>query len=268
MRKPPKADYGKIAETYDAARKIRDGNLDLWLSIVRRYVEEEDYGGEVRLLDLGGGTGRFALPIAERLGYSVTCADLSEEMLSQGVRKDVGGRVIWEVQDARSLTCPDESYEVVFISHLLHHVDDPEAVIAEGYRILTKGGIIINRYAPMEHIMGDPEHRFFPGAVEIDEARIPPQGQIERWCMDAGFEEVRIETVEQQTWRDFRERLDATRMKNTSTLHILSQRDPDSFERGLKAMERYASENPDDPWLITDRITINKCRKPRFTDRR
>ena len=267
-KKVPKADYSEIAETYDVAREIWDKNLGVWLGIVRRYVDEEDYGGEVSFLDLGGGTGRFALPIVERLGYRVTCADSSREMLSKGVKKDVGGKVSWEVQDAQSLTYPDESYDVVFISFLLHHVGDPRAVIAESFRVLRKGGIIINRYAPIEHLIGDPEHSFFPEAVEIDEARIPPKREIERWCVDAGFEKVRIETVEQQTWQTSRERLEATKMKNTSTLHILSRRDPDAFERGLKAMEKYFSENPEDPWLVMDKITISNCRKPGRTDQR
>jgi ubiquinone/menaquinone biosynthesis C-methylase UbiE len=66
---------------------------------------------------------------------------------------------------------PDESFDIVFISHLLHHIDDLMAVIAESFRVLRKGGIIINRYAPIEHLIGDPEHSFFPEAVEIDEAR-------------------------------------------------------------------------------------------------
>ena len=114
----------------------------------------------------------------------------------------------------------------------------------------------------MEHLIGDPEHSFFPETVEINEARIPPKGEVERWCTDVGFEKVRIETIEQQTWQTSCERLGATKMKNTSTLHILSKQDPDAFERGLKAMEKYVSENPEDPWLVMDKITISKCRKP------
>jgi ubiquinone/menaquinone biosynthesis C-methylase UbiE len=259
--KVSKADYNEIAKTYDVVRKILNKNLDVWMGIVKKYVDEENYEGEVRFLDLGGGTGRFALPIVERLGYRVTCADSSMEMLSKGVKKDVGGKVSWEMQDAKSLTYLDESFDVVFISHLLHHVDDPSAVIAESFRVLRKGGIIINRYAPMEQLIGDPEHSFFPEALEIDEARIPPKGKIERWCGDVGFEKVHIEVVEQQTWKTSWNRMEATKMKNTSTLHILSQQDPDAFKKGLKAMEKYVSRNPEDPWLVMDKITISKCKK-------
>jgi hypothetical protein len=49
-----RANYSEIAETYDVARKIWDKDLDAWLGIVRRYVDEEDYDRKVRFLDLGG----------------------------------------------------------------------------------------------------------------------------------------------------------------------------------------------------------------------
>jgi len=42
----------------------------------------------IRFLDLGCGTGRFSIPVAERLGYLVTGADNSEEMLARAKSKE------------------------------------------------------------------------------------------------------------------------------------------------------------------------------------
>jgi hypothetical protein len=33
-------------------------------------------------------------------------------------------------------------------------------------------------------------------------------------------------------------------------------------------MEKYVSENPEDPWLIMDKITISKCKKLECTHAR
>jgi ubiquinone/menaquinone biosynthesis C-methylase UbiE len=123
-----KADYSKIATSYDKGRTLSEENIDIWLDIITRLS-----GGQKgsRLLDLGCGTGRFAIPIAEKLGYKVTGADASSEMLVKAKEKDPQKKVSWEVQDAHQLNFPGASFEIVFMSHLLHHCANPEKVISE-----------------------------------------------------------------------------------------------------------------------------------------
>ena len=78
-----KADYGRIASFYDKGRPIAEQNLDLWLGLIRKASQAGE-GGQV--LDLGCGTGRFAPPMAERLGFRVTGADSSKEMLAKAYK--------------------------------------------------------------------------------------------------------------------------------------------------------------------------------------
>lgn len=265
----PKADYSEISKIYDEARQIDRNILDLWLGIIKEMVEEvygsgAGHGRNIRFLDIGGGTGRWALPIAERLGYSVTCSDASKEMIAKGVEKDVYGYVNWDIQNAQEMTYSDDSFDVVFISHLLHHVERPFNVIRESYRVLRPGGLILNRYAPIEHIINDPDHVFFPEVREIDIARIPKIGCIERWCIDAGFKDITALTVNQRTWKTAEKRLEKIRLGNTSGLFMLKQKNPVAFKRGLRRMENYLLENPDSEWFLTDRITITKGKKPAY----
>lgn len=153
-----KADYRKISATYDKARPISEQNLEKWLKLISEKI---GYRQNVEFLDLGCGTGRFSIPMAARLGYTVTAADSSMEMLSKAKDKEGSTQVTWDIQDATSLSYPDRSFDVVFMSHLLHHVDEPLKVVRECYRILKPSGIIFNRYGAIEDIRGDPEHRFF-----------------------------------------------------------------------------------------------------------
>ena len=67
-----KADYSKIAEFYDKGRSLSEQNMELWLKLISEHSGATQ-GAEV--LDLGCGTGRFAIPMAERLGFEVTGAD-------------------------------------------------------------------------------------------------------------------------------------------------------------------------------------------------
>lgn len=251
-----KADYTKIAATYDVARPISELNLALWLRLISEKIGPLE---KVEILDLGCGTGRFSIPIATRLGYSVRGADSSKEMLSRAREKDVSKKVKWDVQDATTLSYPDGSFDVVFMTHLLHHVDEPLKVVRECFRVLRSSGIFFNRYGAIEDILDDPEHRFFPETVELDEARTPTVERVEEWFTVVGFEEIASETIVQRTFHSAEERLEKVRLKSTSVLTLISE---SAFELGLKNLREYISENPDDPWLLQDRLTLTTGARP------
>jgi SAM-dependent methyltransferase len=179
-------------------------------------------------------------------------------MLAKAKAKNGGGCVKWDVQDAKSLSYTNGSFDAVFMSHLLHHVDEPSAVIEECRRILRPGGTILNRYGALDHIRDDPEHTFFPETLEIDEARIPSIEQVEVWFRASGFKDVSSTTVEQQTDASAEGRLERVSLQSTSALTLISRA---AFERGLEAMRSYISENPDDPWLLMDNLTLTTGRK-------
>ena len=46
-------------------------------------------------------------------------------------------------EDLRRLSFPDASYDMVYASHVLEHIDDDEAAIKEVWRVLKPGGIAI-----------------------------------------------------------------------------------------------------------------------------
>lgn len=251
-----KANYKKIADTYDIARTISKQNLELWLKLISEKIGSRRR--KVELLDLGCGTGRFSIPMATRLGYSVTGADKSEEMLREARKKAGAAQVRWDVQDAMSLTYPEESFDAVFMSHLLHNVDEPLKVVKECYRVLRPRGILFNRYGAIEDIREDPVHKFFPGAIELDEVRTPTVKQVEKWFRTAGFRNVSSETIVQQSCRSAEERLRKVELKYISVLHLINQ---SAFEQGLEALRKYISNNPKDTWLLIDKVTLTTGEK-------
>ena len=114
-----KADYSKIAAFFDQGREHSERNMDMWLGYIKGFT---NHFKAIRALDLGCGTGRFSQPMANRLGFIVTGVDASPEMLEKAKQKDKKSTVEWIVSDADALALPDNSFELVFISHLLHHL--------------------------------------------------------------------------------------------------------------------------------------------------
>jgi SAM-dependent methyltransferase len=245
-----KADYSKIASFYDEGRSLSEQNIYMWLSIVARLS-----GGQkgTRLLDLGCGTGRFAIPMAEKLGYCVTGTDASPEMLEKAREKDSKHSVTWDVQDAHRLNYPDASFDIVFMSHVLHHCADPAKVISECRRVLSPGGILLNRHSVIEEIRGDPESAFFPEARAVNESRIFSLNDTIALFKDAGFVNIVSESIVQRTSDNGHALYERMSRKNVSGLTMIPQ---EAFERGLKRLYDYVQKNPDDPWLMYDKMRM------------
>ncbi len=92
-----------------------------------------------KVLDVGAGTGRLSLPMANRDAH-VTALDVSPKMLELVKRKNSKIQII--VGDAESLPFEDNSFDIVTAAFLIVHLKDPTRFFDEAYRVLKDGGIL------------------------------------------------------------------------------------------------------------------------------
>ncbi len=93
-----------------------------------------------KVLDVGAGTGRLSLPLANR-GASVTALDVSPKMLELVKRKNA--KIITVVGDAESLPFESGSFDIVTAAFLIVHLKDPTRFFDEVYRVLKDGGMFV-----------------------------------------------------------------------------------------------------------------------------
>jgi malonyl-CoA O-methyltransferase len=94
----------------------------------------------VRSLDLGCGTGRHTLALAEG-GASVTALDLTPEMLARARQKLQDYPVGW-VRHAlpQPLPFPEFTFDRVVLGLVAEHIADLDALLRESARVLAPGG--------------------------------------------------------------------------------------------------------------------------------
>lgn len=119
---------------------------------LRRHLPE----GRLRVLDIAGGNGLDAVPLA-RQGHEVTLVDISAEMLAEAQRNAVENSVAEGMAfyhtDVAALCelFPEPEFDVVLCHNLVQYVDDLNATIRDVCRPLRIGGIIslmsVNRYS-------------------------------------------------------------------------------------------------------------------------
>lgn len=105
------------------------------------------------ILDAGGGTGRWTVPIAKRV-KKVVLMDISEGMLKVAAhrikREGVEDNVVIRKGDIARTGYPNETFDLVFCEHALFLFKEPDILLQEFARILkSKGTLIIsahNRY--------------------------------------------------------------------------------------------------------------------------
>jgi ubiquinone/menaquinone biosynthesis C-methylase UbiE len=224
----PKTDYSKIAEYYDKVRSMPDV---VWLS---KIIEYGKIGANCVILDVGCGTGRFPLSLSTMKNAIVCALEPSIEMLKQTVAKDKSRNILWIRADEQKLPFRDNFFDCIYITLVLHHIENKEMTLQEIYRTLKKGGkcvIMTTSHSRIrKHVIND-----FPEVTAIDLKRFPSVPSIKKTMIKMGFRNVHYHVVQHdEEYIPTDEYLERVRNKYISTLTLLSE---EAFQRGFKIFE-------------------------------
>ncbi len=274
-----KADYSKIAEVYDEVRRSDLPHVVWWIT---KIAMEGKLGPGRRLIDLGCGTGRWTIPLAERTGCEAVGLDSSAAMLEKARAKDPGNLVKWVEGDCEKLSVGqdlqvlpdrlatgtkagdeapalrDDSFDCALMSLMMHHLEDHLGTFRGVFRILRPGGVFLIRQGTLEDILRDPMHRFFPEVVTIDRKRTPFRSEIEWWLGEAGFEQVQVETLKQHSYSSNMRLLEEVEKRVCSALRMI---DDEAFAAGLDRLKAYLRRPADDATIRDAFFTLFTARK-------
>lgn len=141
--------YNKFSEEKRLGRRHGQVEFRVTLHYLARYLRDG-----MRILDVGAGTGRYALWLKEQ-GYDVTAVELTRPNIAMMKKKDAGLKVI--EADARDLRMlKDESFDLVLLLGPLYHLhqkEDKLLALREAKRVTKKGGYILAAYIMNEYAL-------------------------------------------------------------------------------------------------------------------
>lgn len=113
-----------------------------WLREIEKFLPE---GRSLNILDVGTGTGFFAILLAEK-GHRVEGIDLTPAMLEEArtLAKQRNLDITFREMDAQNLAYPDGTFDVVISRNLTWTLPDPERAYASWFRVLKPGGVLLN----------------------------------------------------------------------------------------------------------------------------
>lgn len=98
-----------------------------------------------RVLDVGAGTGRVAIPLAGR-GCRVVAVEPAVRMLARLRVKDADGKVGGIIAEGSRLPFPTGLFDVVVIARLLYLTTDWRTILREACRVLAPGGVLLHEW--------------------------------------------------------------------------------------------------------------------------
>ncbi|HAH31265.1 MAG TPA: hypothetical protein DCL44_03005 [Elusimicrobia bacterium] len=109
--------------------------------IIGEFVKHIDLSvPNQKVIDLGCGTGAFISRFSQ-LPFIRYGMDISPNCIhfARNTYKDV----VFDIGDIEKTKYPDETFDAVFLSGVLHHFPDLKNVVKESFRILKKGGVLL-----------------------------------------------------------------------------------------------------------------------------
>ncbi len=140
------------------------------------------------LVDLGAGTGFFAVPFSRKMrGGTVHACDLQQEMLdwlAEHLPDDARGSVHPVKMEEASVPLPDGIADLVYMINLHHELEDRRAVVLEARRLLKPGGtVLIADWKKGDTPVGPPQE------IRVSEEEIVAD------LRSAGFRDIRTHPV-------------------------------------------------------------------------
>ena len=227
-------DSTSIPERYRTARDLPARVMWQWLSAVRQSAP---LAPGLKIADVGCGTGRFSMGLADVYGTHVVGVDRSARMLAQ--IRSRHRHVSFCVGDAQTLPLRRGSLGMLFLSNVVHHLPDLVQAAKGFAHVLQPGGFVVVRNYVREQLQRVPYLEFFPEAYATSIETLSSTSEIEGAFESAGFVIASSRTIEQPVADSPIDYLGKVRSRTYSDLAAIAD---DVFDAGIARMTAAVSD--------------------------
>jgi ubiquinone/menaquinone biosynthesis C-methylase UbiE len=247
-------DYEAIAPRYDLARGGPIDRLETWRAVLSPWLAH----AKQPVVDIGSGTGYWAVALADWFGLAIIAVEPSQAMRRQALKTRVHPRISYVGGRAEHLPLRNGSCAGAWLSTVVHHVSDLRACAGELERVLAPKGCVLIRNAFSGRADGIPWLQYFDHVRHLAEARWPNVDEVVQAFEQAGVGFKCLQSVDETTDLSLASYARRIGVRADSTLASISDED---FERGMSRLEQAVAAETDPRPLITklDILVLEKA---------
>ena len=239
---------GMVYFKYDASeydRGRRTENIQFW---AKEAVRIASLDSDSLILDLGCGTGNYALRLEEETFGGVYGLDPSIEMLKVGRLKSRNGQIGWMCGVAEFIPSRDGTFDCVFSSQVWHHIQSKLKAAEECYRVLKCDSPLIIRTVSHDQWREATICDFFPEILPNEIEVYPSMMEFEEYLGKAGFSNIDIipYRLEMDACRE--ELIEAAEKKLWSMFKYVSE---ENLKKGIEKLKDLVGQSVRNDELIT-----------------
>jgi ubiquinone/menaquinone biosynthesis C-methylase UbiE len=202
-------------------------------------------GADSSVLEIGCGSGGYALHLAEKLGCRLTGLDIN----AAGVRnanqlaqaKGLASLVRFtECDVSKQLPFVDQTFHAVFSNDVLCHIPRRPDVLGEIFRVLKPGGRVL--FSDALVVGGMVSHEEIATRSSIGYYVYSPPGENERLLARAGFAKIRATDTTDSAARIAQRWHDARKKRSDELIAAEGQTNFDGLQRFLSCVQLLTSE--------------------------
>jgi ubiquinone/menaquinone biosynthesis C-methylase UbiE len=249
---PGSVDYsGSMSRNFDVARGLSADARAVWHAALRPHLANAH-----RILDVGSGTGRFAVLLAEWFGAVVVGVEPAAGMRHAAATAARHPAVFYVGGRAEQLPMREASFTAVLLSNVYHHIPNRSACALELRRVLGPDGRVLIRGAFAGRLGEITLFDHFPEAKVVCE-QFPSIEEAVDTFTGSGFVLESVERVVQRTCSSLEELAARTRLRADTTLALMTD---EAFTARQAALEQAAAAETE-PTAVVDTLDLVTMRK-------
>lgn len=221
----PSVNYDNISEIYDT---VRSGDPQ----VITYILKNKAVDSSSKVLEIGCGSGNNTILMKAAAEAEVYGMDQSQRMLDKAIEKDKsihfsqGNAVLLE-------EFPENTFEVVYMVDVIHHIKDIDTMFRNIYRILKREGKVFIFTDTHERIINERlTSKYFPETIKVELERYQSTDEIIAAMKNCGFKNARLDKAECKEELDVGEHLiKGAEVKGYSMFHLIPD---DAIERGIQ----------------------------------
>jgi ubiquinone/menaquinone biosynthesis C-methylase UbiE len=189
-RNPMSVDYNDASKTYD---HTRDTDSDL----INLFDEKLHFTESINILDFGCGTGNYLYSIHQKYPPQCFGVEPSDGMLKKALLKNPELSI--RKGDHNRIPFEDAFFHFIYMTDVIHHVPDLDALFKNLFRKLVEGGLACIVTESHSQIDTRWYKAYFPSLAKNEKKRYPDVAKIVGYATRIGFciDEIQIKPAVQ-----------------------------------------------------------------------